>query len=206
STNAAFLFFLLCIAIQLGFVLYFFARIFSYTPRKYNYPGGEPVSIIICAKNEAENLRLNLPSVLAQRYTNDAGYTQFEVVVADDASTDHTQDVLSGLQKEYRNLRVVTITAGEVRTLPGKKYALGKAVAAAKYDILLMTDADCQPASTIWLEQMAQPFSDGKVAVAGYGQYVTEDSLLNSFTRWETVHTFLQFSSYAKAGKPYMAV
>src|SRR5690606_34741868 len=32
------------------------------------------------------------------------------------------------------------------------------------------------------------------------------NTLLNSFVRWETVHTFLQYSSYAKAGRPYMAV
>ncbi|MCB0696813.1 MAG: glycosyltransferase [Chitinophagaceae bacterium] len=205
-TNAAFLFFLLCVAIQLIFVLYFFIRIFTPPAKKYNYAQGEPVSVIICAKNEAENLRANLPAILAQRYTNDAGNTHFEVVVADDASTDDTKKVLNEMQKMYGNLVVVTIQADEERKLPGKKHAQARAVAAAKNDIFLMTDADCQPAGPLWLSLMVQPFKEGKEAVAGYGQYKTEPTLLNTFTRWETVHTFLQYSTYAKAGIPYMAV
>ena len=205
-TNAAFFFFLFCIAIQLGFVLYFFIRIFTPPEKKLNYAPDQPVSVIICAKNEAENLKANLPSILAQRYTNEAGNTHFEVVVADDASTDNTQEVLRELQKSYRNLKVVTIGTGEERKLPGKKHALSRAVAEAKHDIFLMTDADCVPATAIWIKKMIRPFKDGKEVVAGYGKYETEDSLLNSFTRWETVHTFLQLSTYARAGVPYMAV
>ncbi len=205
-TNAAFFFFLLCIAIQLGFVLYFYIRIFTPPEKKLNYAPNQPVSVIVCAKNEAENLQANLPSILAQRYTNDAGNTHFEVIVVDDASTDDTQQVLNELQKSYRNLKIVTIAADEERKLPGKKHALSRAVAAAQHDIFLMTDADCAPATAIWIKKMTRPFKDGKEVVAGYGKYEAEDSLLNAFTRWETVHTFLQLSTYARAGVPYMAV
>src|SRR5690606_3705047 len=48
--------------------------------------------------------------------------------------------------------------------------------------------------------------AEGKEIAIGYGQYKTEPGLLNSFIRWETVHTFLQYTTYARAGRPYMAV
>lgn len=205
-TGVVLIFFLLCIAIQLGFILYFFTHVFSLAQKTSRYTPVLPVSVIICAKNQAENLKAYLPSILAQRYTNDAGNTIFEVIVADDASDDRTQDVLTNLQAIYSHLKIVTVRHDEERQYPGKKHALSKAVAAAKYDILVMTDADCEPTSALWLMQMTKPFNDGKELVLGYGQYRTEDSLLNSFVRWETMHTFLQYSSYAKAGRPYMAV
>lgn len=205
-TNALFVIFLLCIAIQLGYVLYFFTHIFSLSKKKKSYKPVKPVSVIICAHNEAEQLKANLPSIFAQRYTNDAGNSLFEVIVVNDRSEDETEAVLRDMKSLYSNLRVVEVDKEEERLFPGKKNALHKAVDIARHDILLMTDADCMPASSSWLYLMAQPFHVGKQVVAGYGKYKISSSLLNSFIRWETVHTFLQYSSYAKAGQPYMAV
>lgn len=205
-TNVLFIIFLLCIAIQLGYVLYFFTHIFSLSRKKKPYTPVKPVSVIICAHNEAEQLRANLPSIFAQRYTNDAGNSLFEVIVVDDRSDDDTQAVLREMKNLHSNLRVVEIKADEPRKYPGKKNALNKAVELARYDLLLMTDADCTPTSPSWLQLMVQPLHKGREVVAGYGKYTTGDSLLNSFIRWETVHTFLQYSSYARAGQPYMAV
>lgn len=205
-TGGLFICFLLCIVIQLGFILYFFTHIFSLAQKTSRYSPIQPVSVIICAKNEADNLKRYLPSILTQRYVNATGNTIFEVIVVDDASTDNTQQVVAQLQAIYRNLKLVTVPADAVRVLPGKKHALSKAVEMAQHDILVMTDADCEPSSALWLLQMTKPFMDGKEIVLGYGQYRTDNTILNSFVRWETVHTFLQYSSYAKAGRPYMAV
>ena len=47
-----------------------------------------PLSVILCARNEADNLRKILPAILEQ------DYPQFEVIVINDASTDETEDVL----------------------------------------------------------------------------------------------------------------
>ena len=44
----------------------------------------EPVSIIICARNEDDNLTEFLPKILTQNYP------EFEVVVVDDCSYDNT--------------------------------------------------------------------------------------------------------------------
>jgi hypothetical protein len=50
------------------------------------------------------------------------------------------------------------------------------------------------------------PLARGKEIVAGYGAHRYRIGLLNAFVRWETMHTFLQYSTYALSGKPYMAV
>jgi len=114
--------------------------------------------------------------------------------------------VLKELQLQYDNLVVVTIPLGTERNAPGKKYALSVGVAHAKCDWLLLTDADCAPVSNSWLERMTAPLANGKEIVAGYGGYRKMPGLLNAFTRWETIHAFLQYSTYTLAGRPYMAV
>lgn len=169
-------------------------------------PDLHPVTIIICARNEARNLEKNLPSILAQRYANANGVPLFEVLVVNDASTDDTALVLQYFEKEYSHLRHLTITPEEFRDFPGKKFALNRGVAAAQHDWLLLTDADCEPVTEFWLDLMTAPLQEGKSIVAGYGAYRKEKTLLNAFVRWETVHTFLQYSRYAEAGVPYMAV
>lgn len=205
-SEVVFIVFLFCVVIQTGYVLYFFGHIFSLPLRSVKYIPEKPVSIIICAKNEAENLRKNLPLVLSQRYSNSTGNSIYEVVVVNDASDDDTEHILTSFQQVYPHLKIVTVSPDERRSLPGKKFALSKGVAAASHDILLMTDADCEPAGKRWLKDMAQPFHKGKELVVGYGKYRRQSKLLNAFTRWETVHTFLQFTSYAIAGNPYMGV
>lgn len=202
--------FLLCVTIQLGYALYFFAQIFTVTNRKseitHHSYSLQPVSVIICAKNEAHNLQRNLPPILAQRYANEAGNALYEVIVVNDASSDNTHEVLVRMARLHTNLHVMTIATDEKRDKPGKKYALSKAIAAAKYGFILMIDADCMPVSENWLVMMVQSLHEGKAIVAGYGKYRQENSMLNTFIRWETLHTFLQYASYAIVGMPYMAV
>ena len=57
-----------------------------------------PVSVIICAREEAENLRRNLSAVLEQ------DYPQFEVVVINDGETDESEDYLTLLEEKYPHL------------------------------------------------------------------------------------------------------
>ena len=205
-TNILLFLFLLAVLVQCCYVCFLFVRIFFLKTDKSISAATQPVSIIICARNEANNLRQNLPAILTQKYHNQAGYPLYEIVVVNDASDDDTISVLQGFQAEYPNLQVISINVDTNRTLPGKKFALSHGVAAAKHDWLLMTDADCVPASSEWLANMVQPLGQGRAIVAGYGGYHYGSGLLNAFTRWETVHTFLQYSTYALAGIPYMGV
>ena len=197
--------FVLCIVLQCWYILFFFYRVFQQS-KTYENTASEVVSIIICAKNEAQNIANNLPGILEQIYTNDSGSVYYEVIVVDDASTDDTGKVLRNLQGKYVHLRVVTLLASGFPAADGKKRALGHGVEAARGTWLLLTDADCRPASNRWLWLMTRPLAEGKQIVAGYGGMEGGKGLLNAFIRWETMHTYMQYSTYAKAGFPYMAV
>lgn len=191
----------------MGYALYFFGQVFrNDSPGSTTGKAGSPVSVIICARNEAANLQKNLPAILSQRYENEAGKRMYEVIVVNDASTDDTAKVLDELGRANASLQVVTIPQNAERNLPGKKFALGKGVAAANHELLLLTDADCIPASEYWLEKMILPLAGGKQVVAGVGKFFPAKGLLNAFVRWETLHTFLQYSTYTSADRPYMAV
>ena len=165
-----------------------------------------PVSVLICAHDEGYHLERNLPHVLAQRYHGADGAPAYEVVVIDDASTDRTAQVLRRLEAQYPHLRVNRIDSWQPRAVPGKKLALSKAVEEASHDFFVMLDGDCVPASYHWLRRMAAPLAAGKTIVAGYGQMYPVQGWVESFSQWETMHSFLQARAWASWGLPYLAV
>lgn len=171
-----------------------------------NYPiisqGAAPVSVIICARNEAANLQQNLPPILQQDYQDANGLPLFEVIVVNDQSTDDTLQVLEKLKEQYPYLRSINLPND---LSGGKKAALEMGLKLAQHQVLLFTDADCTPSGPHWLQQMTAPFAQGKEIVAGLGAYTNNYSLLQTFIHWETLHTFMQFAGYAGNGLPYMA-
>jgi glycosyltransferase involved in cell wall biosynthesis len=159
----------------------------------------EPVSIIICARNEAENLTEYLPLILEQDYPD------FEVIVVNDCSDDNSDKILEKLQEKYKHLRTTQIKHDEKFT-HGKKLALTIGIKAAKNDLLLLTDADCKPNSKNWLALMQRNFTPQKDIVLGYGGYFAEPTFLNKLIRFDTFIIALQYMSFALIGKPYMGV
>ena len=147
------IYFLLSAFIQYGYAVFFSRYLFSLpvTASPVAEADRQPVSIIICAKNEAVNLRKNLPAILEQEYHNAAGLPLYEVIVVNDASTDATENVLNEMELRYDHLWDVIIPLGVTRKLKGKKFALSNGVAYATHNWLLLTDADCVPASRHWL-------------------------------------------------------
>lgn len=200
--------FVIAVAEQMMHFMYFFIRIFSLPAQSVHIPidSRKPVSVVICARNEALHLWDNLPAILKQSYNDKNGLPMFEVVVVNDRSDDDTSNILSELKEDYNHLVVVTINEAGSNGLTGKKNALYQGVIASNNDFLVFTDADCIPASDKWIENMVRPLLHGKEIVAGYGGYNKTSGLLNQFIRWETMHTFLLYSTYVLAKIPYMAV
>ncbi len=195
--NLTLAFFLAATIVQLAYWLGVFSRLALYRQPPPAQQPQEPISVIVCARNEAENLQKNLPSLLAQDYPD------FEVIVVNDASTDKTLSVLLDFQRKNPKLRIVNLTTKINR---GKKAALNKGIEAANFDLLFLTDADCRPASNQWLSFM-QPFVKGRVKVGlGYSPYLRATGVLNAFIRFETVYSAIQYFSFAFAGLPYMGV
>ena len=166
-------------------------------------PAAEPVSIILCAHNELDNLRELVPQLLRQDYA--AG---FELVLIDDRSDDDTQLFAQQLAQYYPGrFRLVTVTHTPAGFAP-KKYALTLGIKAARHRQLLFTDADCRPLGPDWLAQMQQGFGQrgGADIVLGFSGFAEQPGLLNQLVRYETLVTAAQYLSFAWAGHPYMGV
>lgn len=99
---------------------------------------GEPfVTILIPAHNEEKSIEGTVRYLEGNlNYPPD----KFEIIVADDASTDATPQILERLQAEFPDLRVVTVVENR-----GKAHAFNCAVAFARGDFILSNDADTKP-------------------------------------------------------------
>ncbi|HRI21824.1 MAG TPA: glycosyl transferase family 2 [Panacibacter sp.] len=113
--------------------------------------------------------------------------------------------MLDEFKKTFKNLNPVPLTQ-EAKMIPGKKFPLSIGIKSARYEVVLLTDADCVPASENWIYKMQDGFYDEKQIVLGYGAYHKYPGLLNKLIRFETFHSALQYFSFALAGMPYMGV
>lgn len=158
-----------------------------------------PVSVIICAKNEEQYLIKNLPLVLKQ------DYPEYEVIVVDDYSQDDSKIVLEDYQRKYPHLRIISVKEERPNKI-GKKFPLTLGIKGAKYDTVILTDADCVPASDQWLKEMSTQFVNKNEIVLGYGAYEKLPGLLNKLIRFDTFMIAMQYFSFAIKGKTYMGV
>ena len=165
------------------------------------------VSVIVCAKNEEMNLRDYLQALLTQ------DYPLYEVIVVNDGSVDDTRTYLEYWIKRYQNLRMTFVPVG-AKVASTKKLAITLGAKAAKYDYLLLTDADCRPESTHWIREMMSGFgctdrTDNTGCpdiVLGFGAYFVKPGLLNRMIQFDTMLSGLQYLGSAITGRPYMGV
>ena len=158
-----------------------------------------PVSIIIAARNESDNLYENLPSILNQNYP------KFEVIVVNNQSIDDSSWLLTAFCQQFPNLRVVELGRNK-HLRPGKKLPITLAIKAAKYEHFVLTDADCKPTSSNWLQLMASKFSNEKQIVIGYGPFTKTKGFVNRIIRFDTSWIGVNYLSMALAKVPYMGV
>jgi len=191
--------FVAIVALQFVYYIVIFGK-FSFVKAKKNNLKKIPISVIVCAKNEAENVTKYVP-LLAQQ-----NYPDFEIILIDDASSDATLDIFEAFEKEYSNVRLVKVANNEA-FWGNKKFALTLGIKAATKEYLLFTDADCYPTSTNWIAEMSSHFTLQKTIVLGYGAYEkTPNSFLNKIIRFETLLTAVQYFSWARIGQPYMGI
>jgi biofilm PGA synthesis N-glycosyltransferase PgaC len=190
---------LFCFLIQLYFSLFVHLRLKGVPVQTNNNPALAPISVIICARNEAANLREFLPAVLEQNYPG------FEVIVVNDRSWDGTREVLEAYANIYPHLKLVHVPEGG-KFIAGKKFAVTMGIKAAAYDWLVFSDADCKPNSSDWLSGMQQPADADIEILLGYSPYLKAKGLLNSLIRFETFFTAVNYLSFAVKGMPYMGV
>jgi glycosyltransferase involved in cell wall biosynthesis len=121
------------------------------------------ISILICVRNEAENLPDLISSLKRQTSPN-----ILEILFADDRSDDNSPAILKKAASEDHRIRIIRINEVSAHLSP-KKNALNQLVSMAKGDIILTTDADCQ-LPTEWAENMLRAFDENTNMVTGFSQ------------------------------------
>lgn len=193
---------LLVVGIQLLVIVFVFGRL-AFVNRKPPTISANKlpaVTLVVCARNELDNLRELIPFLANQHYP------AFEVLVMDDRSTDGSNQFLEQMARQFSHVRTIRVDKEYDHVTP-KKYALTIALKKAQYPIVLLTDADCRPASENWLLKMVTADQrDHKTIVLGFSPYTRYPGLLNFLIRSETLSTAVQYLSLALAGRPYMGV
>ncbi|MDR0713788.1 MAG: glycosyltransferase [Bacteroidales bacterium] len=193
--------------ISIGFVISVFIQLLYYfilyirpvcrrekkQPVQTEFP---PVSVIVCARNEKENLEENLLLLLTQ------DYPQYEVIVVDDCSEDTTDELLTILKSRYPHLRS-TFIRQDVSFVNSKKFASFIGIKAAQYEWMLFTSADCRVAGNRWIRSMSRYFEPKKGIVLGYGGYLSQKGLLNKWIQYVTCFETLRSFGFAICRMPY---
>jgi len=190
--------------IQAYYYLYYYSGMLFYNRKvkkgKIVYNNQKPpVSVIICAKNEAENLRDFLPAILEQNYP------KYEVIVVNDGSTDESNEVLEKYREKYPNL-YHTFIPMDAKYISHKKICLTVGIKAAKYENLLLIDADCEPAGKEWISSMVRNFVGKSEIILGYGGHKYKKGLLNKMISFDVLFIALQYMGFALKKKTYMGV
>ncbi|MFD2601118.1 glycosyltransferase [Flavobacterium suzhouense] len=194
--NIIFYVFIAVVVTQLVYYLIIFGK-FAFAQAQEITPKKVPVSVIVCAKNDAEKVKTLVP-ILAEQ-----DYPDFEIVLIDNASSDETLDIFEEFEKQYSNIRLVKVENNEA-FWGNKKYALTLGIKAAKKDYLLFIDANCYPTSNDWITAMTSRFTANRTIVLGYGAYEkVKNSFINKIIRFDNMLTATQYFSWAKIGKPF---
>lgn len=195
---------MLCFILQGVYYLVYLAKPFRFRKKtdrgEVTFQHEQPsVSIIICAKNESQNLSDFLPSVLEQDYPN------YEVIVVNDGSTDESEQLLGYLETKYKHL-YRTYIPEQAKNISRKKLAVTIGIKAAKNDVLLFTEANCEPKSDQWIRKMVRHFTSGTDIVIGFSALSKSNGFFSKYSVYDNLFTGLQYLSLALMKRPYMGV
>ncbi len=127
-------------------------------------------SVIVPAYNAADTIGACLDALARQTFP--AG--DYEVIVVDDGSTDGT----AGVAREH-GVRVIS------QPNAGPAAARNRGAEAARGDVLLFTDADCEPTPG-WISAFAEAFDANPDAVGAKGTYLSRQrEIVARFTQLE---------------------
>lgn len=158
-----------------------------------------PLSVIICAHDEVENLRRNLPAILAQDYPD------FEVIVINDGEKNESEDYLLQLEEQYRNL-YHSFVPDSSRYISRKKLAVTLGIRASRHDWLVLTEANCQPQSNQWLRLLARNFTPHTEVLLGYSGYQRGKGWLRRCCAFDSLFNAMRYLGFALGGHPYMGI
>lgn len=186
--------------IQAIYYLGLYNKIYTHTQKENNADVNlkhPPLSVIIVAKDAANELKENLPFILEQ------DYPEFEVIVIYDSTADDCDDVLKLLEDKYPNL-YHTFIPDSARYISHKKLGITMGIKASRHDWLVFTESNCRPQSKRWLRQMARNFTPSTEIVLGYSNYEKTSGWFNKKITFDTLLNSMRYLGMAISGHPYM--
>lgn len=133
-----------------------------YRNRKEEFPTGvnffEPeVSVIVCTKDEEDNIGRLLNGLIQQEYPKE----KYEIIVVDE-STDKTPEIVQDIIQNNSKTKISLLSRFELPPKPENynpvAYGITQAVLRAKYEIIIVTEADCVHAPQ-YLRFFVQPYN-----------------------------------------------
>lgn len=119
-------------------------------------------SVIVCARNEEEDIPRCIESLVKIDYPPD----KLEIIFVDDESTDRTPDILESFARINNILKIMS-TKGVPKDLPAKQRPLNMAIESSRGEIVLITDADCA-VSPGWVKSHVRAYTDETGIVGGF--------------------------------------
>lgn len=139
------------------------------------------ITIMVPAHNEEVTIEETISYLL-----NELNYTNYEVLVIDDCSTDNTPKILHKLQQQSKRLRVIRLAENK-----GKAHAFNIGLAFAKGDLVLSNDADTLPEADALMRYVNYFNSPEGQNIAA----VTSNVEVRNRTKLITKSTTVEFSS-----------
>lgn len=174
-------------------VLFLFRGLRSISPCAAEVEHGLSFSVVVAARNEAENIGSCLETLFSQTLSS----SRYEVIVINDRSTDATAAIVQHYQKQHSNLQLLTVAETPVGVSP-KKHAVAQGVAASRHEIIVFTDADCRVLPQ-WLATIDSYFTAGVGLVQGITSYLYLPGMNRLFFNLQAVD-FISHGIVAAAG------
>ncbi len=173
---------------------YYLKIFFTGLKRKYLKAVNEQpfVSVMVAVRNEENNISYLLTTLLNQDYPQEL----YEIIIANDVSTDRTSEVIKDFQKNFENLKLIDVNISD-KVISRKKNALSQAIAKSKGEIILTTDADCI-VKTTWISGIVRYFDKNVGMVAGLSTpNILNWRWANFVEKYEYLDTIALFSAGA---------
>lgn len=152
------------------------------------YKSFPKLSVIIAAKNEEKNVTQLLDSLSKLNYPEE----NFEVIIVDDNSDDNTYNLIQSRIADKINYRIIR---ADKKKYEGKKGALQIGVENAKYNFIVITDADCKPEIN-WLRAIASKLDAGYDFIFGVAPIESGKKLVHKLSAFENLrNTYLNIAA-----------
>lgn len=183
------------VVVQLFYYLGVFSS-FSFSKENENNPKRIPISVIVYARNQAEDVKRLLPNLVNQNYHD------YELILVDNASSDETLDIFKEYAQMFSNIRLCRVENIEA-FWNNKKYAQTLAIKASKNEYLLFIDAEQNIDNEFWIMSMASNFTFNKTIILGPSMYIKLKGFFNKIIRFDSVFSQLHSFAWTNYGSPF---